>query len=248
MPKPLFTVGVVCCFIVAAFAAAEAVNEVQSGAFRFALATPGSLEPIGGIFALGTLVFAVPVGAMFVRMASLLAARNLFDSYAALVATACTSLSLIFFAMVQLRVAVAGVHLATGDAARVALGEANVFAFYTFIWFLSLALLALRPYFLIRSSRTLGILVCLPLPLFVVLVAQQIVPALRTSEELSSVIAATLFLTLTVIFAMVPIHSLRHRHLFLEATNLRELLDSRVDPSFEQRTDVAIRGGAAFES
>ena len=44
----------------------------------------------------------------------------------------------------------------------------------------------------------------------------------------------------------IAVHCVRHRHLFLEMTNLRELLDSRVDPA--GRGTRRHIGGVAFDS
>jgi len=51
-------------------------------------------------------------------------------------------------------------------------------------------------------------------------------------------------------FVAIAFHSLRHRHLFLEITNLRELLDARVDPLSRPRPARALRLGndVAFDS
>ena len=52
-------------------------------------------------------------------------------------------------------------------------------------------------------------------------------------------------ITPAILFVSIAIHSIRHRHLFLEMTNLRELLDSRVDPASRHGRPI---GGVAFDS
>lgn len=251
MPRHLFIASIFCCLLASLFSGAEAVGELREVPFRFALSRElGTMYPIGGTFALATLVFAVPIAAILLRMSSLLAARNLFDAFAAFCSTACATLALMFFAIVQLRIAVSDTPVAAEErAALAALAELNTVAFYVFGWFLSLALLTLRPYFLIRSSRTLAVAVSLPLPLYVILLAQQIADWFGgANAHGSSPASCAYFMVLTFIFIAIPIHSLRHRHVFLEATNLRELLDSRFDPAFVQRDNVGFRGGVAFDS
>jgi hypothetical protein len=252
MPRHLFIASIFCCLLASLFAGAEAVGELREVPFRFALNRHlGSMYPIGGSFALATLVFAVPIAAIFLRMSSLLAARNLFDAFASFCSTACATLALIFFSIVQLRIAVGGStseSVATDVAAMAALAELNTVAFYLFGFFLSLTLLTLRPYFLIRSSRTLAVMVSLPLPLYLLLVGQQIANWFGGAGVASAPASILYFAVLTFIFVAIPIHSFRHRHFFLEATNLRELLDPRHDPSTPPRADVGFRGGVAFDA
>jgi hypothetical protein len=44
-----------------------------------------------------------------------------------------------------------------------------------------------------------------------------------------------------VLFFAIAVHCIRHRHMFIETTNLRELLDTRIDRS-------SPIGGVAFDS
>jgi hypothetical protein len=53
------------------------------------------------------------------------------------------------------------------------------------------------------------------------------------------------FAVVSVLFFSIAVHCIRHRHLFLEMTNLRELLDSRVDPAGRPGRPI---GGVAFDS
>jgi hypothetical protein len=113
-------------------------------------------------------------------------------------------------------------------------------------FFVSLSILALRPYFSIQASRFLSALVFMPLPLFVMIAAQEMF--LRTSAAPlpdSSPASSVYFAVLALLFVSIAVHSIRHRHLFLEMTNLRELLDSRVDPTSRQGRPI---GGVAFDS
>jgi hypothetical protein len=51
---------------------------------------------------------------------------------------------------------------------------------------------------------------------------------------------------MSILFFAISVHCIRHRHLFLEMTNLRELLDGRFDPS--ARASRRPIGGVAFDS
>ena len=71
MHRATFLSGVFCCAVAALFASAEVVNELFGDAFHFGLnSASGSYYPIGGKFALATLIFAIPTAAIFVRMGS----------------------------------------------------------------------------------------------------------------------------------------------------------------------------------
>lgn len=258
MHRATFLTGVFCCTIAALFAGAEVLNELFGDAFHFWLnSASGSYYPIGGKFALATLIFAIPTAAIFVRMGSLLAARSLFESFFSLIATACATFALIFFAIVQLRIAIfdrtpltAADGQAFKSAALVALTELNIVAFYTFGAFLSLAIISLRPYFQLRSSRFLAAIVCIPLPIYLALVAQQVLLALRAEAARGiSLLSIAFFSVLAVLFLSIAVHSLRHRHYFLEATNLRSLMEPRIDTQSpdDRRTPRFRNGDVAFE-
>jgi hypothetical protein len=53
------------------------------------------------------------------------------------------------------------------------------------------------------------------------------------------------FSVLGVLFFSIALHCIRHRHLFLEMTNLRELLDTRVHPAGSGGRPI---GGVAYDS
>lgn len=241
MPKILFYGGLACCILGAILAASEAVGLLFGHAFGAALVlSPAGAVTGGMVLALPTLLVAVPVFSIFVRMGSLLAARNLFAAFFSLIASACAMLGLIFVAVVQLRSAI--LVSSHGSAGAIeSLAEVNLSGFYTFGWFLSLALLALRPYFMIQSSRFLSWMVAVPLPAFVLYVAQQLASGVSHASQF---FAAAYFGSVALLLIAIPVHCWRHRYLFLEATNLRELLHPRVGPpaqgkSFRLRNDVA---------
>ena len=191
MPKLLFYAGTAFCFFVALISIALMLGEV-----------PDVAQAWWGIAV--ALMAGLAVAALFLRMAALLAARNLFAALMAVLFVAAAIASLAGVLLLQWRLVdsrLAEVH----TAALMALG-----------FFVSLTLLSLRPYFSIQASRFLSAIVLLPLPLFLLVLA-----------EASSV--RVFFGANALIFFSIAVHCIRHRHLFLEMTNLRELLDPRGD-------------------
>ena len=106
----------------------------------------------------------------------------------------------------------------------------------------TLTMLAVRPYFRIQASRFLSALVSFPLPIFVLMVAQELFVSQSSSPLPPSTPASQVyFAVVAILFFAVAVHCVRHRHLFIETTNLRELLDSRIEP----RRAI---GGVAFDA
>ncbi len=234
MPKLLFYTGTAFCLFLALSSGAEAARQLRAGASTFA-ASPS------GVYAFwataSALVSGLAVAALFLRMAALLAARNLFGAFVALVAVCAATTSLAGVLFLQWRIVIAPSSW---------LGELHFAALMMLGFFVSLSLLSLRPYFSIQASRFLSALVFFPLPLFALIVAQEMM--LRTSGAplpASSPASRVFFGVLSLLFVSIAVHSIRHRHLFLETTNLRELLDSRIDPASRPGRPI---GGVAFDS
>jgi len=144
--------------------------------------------------------------------------------------------------------ALGGVSLlhATGAPLQ-SLSEMHFAAVMMLGYFISLSMLALRPYFRIQASRVLSALVFFPLPLFLLMLMQELFTKTSPAPLPASSPASLVFLAvLSVLFFAISIHCIRHRHLFLEMTNLRELLDTRVDPT--GRGNRRTIGGVAFDS
>jgi len=204
MPKLLFYAGTAFCFFVA----------LISGGLAFA-PLPASAREAWGIGL--ALVAGLAIAALFLRMAALLAARNLFAALMAVLFVAAATASLAALLLLQWRI------LTVGDAQVAGLDFAGLMALGFFV---SLSVLSLRPYFNIQASRFLSALVLLPLPLFLAVLAN-----VRAAGPYFSVMA--------IVFFATAVHCIRHRHLFLEMTNLRELIDPRGDHRL---------GGIAFDS
>ncbi|HYC59404.1 MAG TPA: hypothetical protein VEK79_07545 [Thermoanaerobaculia bacterium] len=236
MPKILFYAGTVLCLFLALMSAGEAAHELRDGELAF-VALPESPRAAFAIFS--ALAAGLAIAALFLRMAALLAARNLFGAFVAVVAVSGATATLVAVLLVQWRVTTFG---------GTQLNEVHFTALMVFGFFLSLSLLALRPYFSIQASRFLSALVFFPLPLFVMILAQEMfVAASPAPLPLASQASSVFFAVLSLLFFSIAVHCIRHRHLFLEMTNLRELLDARVDPNARNHRARPI-GGVAFDS
>ena len=123
------------------------------------------------------------------------------------------------------------------------ISEMHFAAFMMLGWFVALSLLALRPYFRIQASRFLSALVFLPLPVFVLIVIQELFLTSSAAPLPANTPASKVFFgVVAMLFFAISVHCIRHRHLFIEPTNLRDLLEPRVD-----RAPRPI-GGVAFDS
>jgi hypothetical protein len=243
MPKPLFYLGTAFCLFLALTAAATVGQELDRGTLTF-VAVHGSEIPAAarsGWAIVVALIAGVAVAAILVRMAALLAARNLFGGFLALFAIGAAVVSLTWVLLLQARM----MMLVRREAALVGLTEMHFVAVMVFGWFVAFAFLALRPYFRVQASRFLSALVLFPLPLFGLMLAQEILVS-EPSRALPSAspASAVLFGVVALLFFAIAVHCIRHRHMFIELTSLRELLDPRIDPAHPGRTI----GGVAFDS
>ncbi|HEX7154155.1 MAG TPA: hypothetical protein VF618_21890 [Thermoanaerobaculia bacterium] len=238
MPKLLFYVGTAFCLFLALTSGAEAFRELETSALAF-VGLPLSAASPWAIFV--ALLAGLAIAAIFLRMSALLAARNLFGAFFGIVAVTGGLISLAFALLVQWRIV-------RGDvAASPLLGELHLASVLAFGFFLSMSLLALRPYFSIQASRFLSALVFLPLPLFALILLQELFLATSAAPLPAATPASRVyFAVLSILFFAIAVHCIRHRHLFLEMTNLRELMDGRVDPL--GRASRRPIGGVAFDS
>ncbi|HEX8617139.1 MAG TPA: hypothetical protein VF911_06115, partial [Thermoanaerobaculia bacterium] len=144
MPKILFYAGTAFCLFLTLVSAGEVASELRDSGLGF-VALPGSSRAPWAI--LTALAAGLAVAALFLRMAALLAARNLFAAFVAVLCVTGSVATLTAVLLVQYRVASAG---------ATQLGEVHFAAFMAFGFFLSLSMLALRPYFSIQASRFLS--------------------------------------------------------------------------------------------
>jgi len=238
MPKLLFYLGVSCTLLLALASAVAARGLFVAGLTSLGLPLSSLVAPEPSSAGRTMLIFfiTIPVAAIFLRMASLLAVRNLFAACLAIFAVSCTALSVFTISIMRMPIRGAIVAPELHHAGFIALGG-----------LLSVTFLVFRPYFKVQASRLLRALVSFPLPLFVW-------GALEIASGDGSITlradSAPLFLYLVVLatlFLAVAMHSVRHRHLFIEVTNLRELLDSPADPEAAQNGHpVGFGGDVAF--
>lgn len=243
MPKALFYAGTAFCLFLALTSAAESARELQGGSLAFVALQAMSLPAARAAWHIAAALAAgFAAAAIFVRMAALLAPRNLFGALFAVFATIGSMLSLCGTLLIQWRMLV----LLRRGAASGILGELHFAAYLMLGFFVSLTMLSVRPYFRIQASRVLSALVSFPLPIFALIVAQELFVTQSPAPLPASTPASQVyFAVIAVLFFAIAVHCVRHRHLFIETTNLRELLDSRVDPARAGRRGI---GDVAFDS
>jgi hypothetical protein len=239
MPKFLFYTGTAFCLFLALSSAASALRDFEDGASAF-IAIGGGVATHAAWAILVALFASLAVSAVFLRMAALVAARNLFAAFVAVFAVAAAVGSLVVVLMLQIR-------MLRARSVFDSLSDAHLACVFALGWFVSAMLLAMRPYFRVQASRILSVLVFLPLPLFALIIGQELfVNASHAPLPAATPAVIVYFAVLAVLFFSIAVHCVRHRYLFLEMTNLRELLDSRVDPA--SRAARRTIGGVAFDS
>ena len=131
-------------------------------------------------------------------------------------------------------------HAPLGDA----VAEMHFAAVMMLGYFVSLSFLALRPYFRVQASRFLSASVFFPLPLYLLILLQELfVTGSRGALPSVTPASTVFFAAAALLFLAISVHCIRHRHLFLEMTNLRELLESRLDHGKER-----VVGRVAYDS
>ncbi len=246
MPKPLFYSGVVFCAFLALVGATQSSQYLDWSLGTATEFPPNSQDPRLLVLLLFTIV---PVMALFLRMASLIAARNLFSSFFAASGIAITAFTFGFLAIVRLRsiMLLRDARMLEADAAQSALSatlQLQAALLYALGFSLCVSFYALRPYFSMHA-RLLSGFATLPGVLYTIFLTQLFVPA-ESSVRWHSAFAFTLLIS--GLLLGIAAHCLGHRHLFLEVTNLRELLDSRIDIASRRGRKVGINGNVAFDS
>jgi hypothetical protein len=241
MPKVFFYAGTGFCLFVALCAAAGLMAQMEGTPLAF-VAIHGSVvsaKAVAGWAIVVALIAGLAAAAILVRMAALLAARNVFGALFAMLSTSAAVVSLAWTLLLQTRMLMLARHgLGYGE-----IGQFHFAAVMMLGCFVSLTFLALRPYFSVQASRVLSALVFFPFPLYCLILAQELFVTTRLAPLPSASPAASVYFgVVAVLFFAIAVHCIRHRHMFIEMTNLRELLDTRVD-----RTSRPI-GGVAFDS
>jgi hypothetical protein len=243
MPKGLFYTGTAFCLFLGLAAAAGLAQQLR-GQVTFVAVHGGAVSTSSA--AAWAIVVALLAGmaaaAILLRMAALLAARNLFAAFLAIFCVGAAIVSLAAVVLLQSRMLVAARHV------HAPLGAPIVQLHFTAVmmlgYFLSMSFLALRPYFRVQASRFLSATVFFPLPLYLLILLQEMFVT-GSSAALPAVTPASLvfFAATALLFFAISIHCIRHRHMFLEMTNLRELLESRLDHGKER-----VIGRVAYDS
>lgn len=249
MPKGLFYGGTVFCIFLALTSAGEVARQMQSGEVSFvALQAPLAVNARAGWAILVAMIGGLVAAALLLRMAALIAARNLFSAFAAVFSVSAAVAALTWLMFLQSRLVSILRETSARDPLAASLSELHLVSTLMLAWFVSLCFLALRPYFRVQASRFLSALVVLPLPLSLLIVAQEVfISPSRPPLPATSPALQMLFAVLAVLFFAIAVHCVRHRYLFIEMTNLRELLEGRFDPT--ERSPRTVRlGGAAFDS
>lgn len=247
MPKTLFYAGVVCCALFALLIANGVLQTGRAPGLEALLHDPSAPVVAGTdspVALVAILVMMLPVAAILLRMASLIAARNLFAAFFGIFSVSCAALSAGYVTAMQFRISLILRAPSEAVAGIRPLLESQFVSAWSFGWFMSLAVLALHPYFRIQASRTLSALVFLPAPLFLWSLLGKIgqQPATASSSSL------LFWSLLAAILLAISVHCMRHRHRFIEVTNLRELLDTRIVPPPADRRRLSFEGGVAFDS
>lgn len=247
MPRSVFYGSVVASLL------AAMLGLTHAGAYfiRGAGAAGGPRSAIALVTIVMLLATIIGVAAILLRMASLLAARNLFSAFLA----GCSTTAAVLFA--GLAVVTHDRSLTqpfattpSADAATAwlsALQQVHAGAVWASGMFLMVTLLALLPYFRLHA-RLLAPMIGFPVVFFLVAVAAEIftapVPALVPAASAS---AALFVLAGSAFLLAVAVHAALHRHQFIEVTNLRMLFDSRIDPLGGRPRRFPIGRHVAFE-
>lgn len=244
MPKLLFYLGVIACAVASALLVGATAGTASAFITAFLLGDLAPLARLGALPPLYLLVLIVPVAAIFLRMSSLLAVRDLFAAQLANFAILSAGLTASFLCALDLRLAASLRREAVQKGIEGSAGLADLASASHLLlcWFIGVTFLALRPYFRIHASPLLGILVYVPILTFGWMALAEAVgsPQISAAMAFWSIVAALLLGS--------AVHCLGHRHLFLEVTNLREVLDGIGDPATRRSGGVApLRGDIAFD-
>lgn len=224
MPRILFYIGVVFSIAIALMLVATVGEQLFNGELlRYDRTVAHGLASHGSSEIVLVVLMAIPVCALYLRIASLIAVRNLFAAVLAVSAISCALLSGLFLFSLKIeREVLAGVQ---GNLIGVNL---SVVAGHLAAIFVSLTFVTLLPYFVIHNRTLTGVL-SLPAALYLLVLAEKFAHRSAFGEALAS---SGFLLSMAAAAASIAIHSLRHRHPFLEVTSLRDLLGGAVVQRF----------------
>jgi hypothetical protein len=243
----LFYLGVVFSMLAALLLVGTVVDRGMTGDWL----EVSSVHLLRGATTTGVLVvmlLSIPVAGFFLRMASLIAPRNLFAAFFSIFATCSAAVSAGFYAALDFRSSLLagarGLTAAQADTLDMML-ELRLTTLWAVGFFLATMFLSTRPYFRLQG-RVLAVAVSIPLPVFfLTLIWRYGAPA--ALGGISVVLTGTLLALFAFLFVAVAVHGLRHRHLFIEMTNLRELLDVRSELDQRPAREFPFGRGIAYE-
>lgn len=247
MPKSLFYLGVVFSMLAALLLFGAVVDRGMTGDWL----EVSSVHLLRGSTTTGVLavmLLSIPVAGLFLRMASLIAPRNLFAAFFSIFATCSAAVSAGLYAALDFRASLLerqiGLTAAQADTLDMLL-ELRLATLWALGFSLATMFLSTRPYFRLQG-RVLAVAVSIPLPVFfLTLIFRYAVPdSMVPASAFSTAVLLALF---AFLFVAVAVHGLRHRHLFIELTNLRELLDARSELEARPPRDFPFGGGVAYE-
>ncbi len=245
MPKTLFYSGLIVCGVIALLAGSEAIQSMQQ--------SQSAGPRFGAVLAfdqryllLLAFVGMIAVGSIFLRMASLVAPRNLFAAFSAALSVGSVIVALTFITASQFQLSPDVLASGMLEVAPAMPGSGNTVAALLF----AVLLFTLRPYFQVQASRMLSLLATLAGISLLSMLSLDLLAVETGTRELLFDFSSTSFQTLLALFfASTAVHCLRHRHLFTEVTNLRELLDVPIGKQSAPPVEsVGFGSGVAFDS
>ncbi len=189
--------------------------------FRYDMTVVDGLASHGSGEIVLVLLITIPVCALYLRIASLIAVRNLFAAVLSMTATSCALLSGLFLLALKLERDV----LSGLESHQLGL-ELSIVAGHLVAIFSSLTFITLLPYFGLHN-RTVAALTLTPAAFYLLVLAEKF----GYQWSFGGALASAGFLSaIAVTSSAIAIYSLRHRHPFLEVTSLRDLLGSPGQP------------------
>lgn len=247
MPKSLFYLGVIFSMLAALLLLGAVVDRGLTGDWL----EVSSVQLLRGSTTrsvLAVMLLSIPVAGFFLRIASLIAPRNLFAAFFAIFATCSAAVSAGLYAGLDFRASLyeRRGELTPGQADNLDMMlELRLATLWALGFFLATMFLATRPYFRLHG-RALPIAVAMPLPVFLLALLSR-----YAAPDWMAIVSLLLTGLLLALFALLlvaaAVHGLRHRHLFIELTNLRELLDGRLEREQRPAREFPFSGGVAYD-
>lgn len=222
VPRILFYIGIALSLAIALMLIATVAEQVMGAELRsYDVTVVQGLASHGSSEIVLVVLITIPICALYLRIASLIAVRNLFAALLSMTAISCALLSGLFLLALKLEREV----LAGLDGQQIGT-NLSIVAGHLVAIFVSLTFVTLLPYFGLHN-RTVAALTLTPASFYLLVLAEKFIYRWSFGGELAS---AGFLLSIAATSSAIAIYSLRHRHPFLEITNLRDLLGGAVQP------------------